>query len=281
MLHPDFEELVKFASATGMRTAVTTNGTLLDRLDDEVIEAFDEITVSLWASSAATYARLHPNKTGRTFDRIVAAMRRLGVSSKGRGPELVIANVVGAMNHHEFEDMAELAIEVGAARLYFAVVDPVADCTDGLLLSTEVAADLRDRARSLFPRISGRVVVDNADGFLRRLHDNDSSGGRYDRHSVEEVPCLVGWGFARVMANGDVVPCCRAVHKPMGNLLEETFRSVWVSNRWKSFRQHADEPKSSSYFSDIGCDLSCDNLMHNREWQSQLDGESAQSEGES
>jgi MoaA/NifB/PqqE/SkfB family radical SAM enzyme len=270
-LHPDFADLVALAADAGMRVAVTTNGTTLDRLDPACLGRLAELTVSLWCATPATYSRLHPNKTGRTFERIVGELHRLGAMGRANGrPQLVIANVVGMMNHHELEAMVELAVAVGAARVYFAVVDPVPGCTDGLLLSDTVAADLLARARAAFDRWRGTIVVDNEAGFLRRLADNDPTAGRYDRAAVDEVPCLVGWGFLRILADGSVVPCCRAVATPMGHLERSSLAEIWSSPRYQEFRAHADVAKRDPYFAAIRCDLSCDNLMHNRAWAAAL-----------
>jgi MoaA/NifB/PqqE/SkfB family radical SAM enzyme len=183
----------------------------------------------------------------------------------------VIANVISMMNHHELEAMLELAADVGAQRVYFAVVDPVPGCTDGLLLTSETAADLLSRARAAFDRFRSRVCIDNEHGFLRRLEENDPEAGRYDRAAVNEVPCLVGWGFARIMADGQVVPCCRGVKKPMGDLNRNSFQEIWAAGAYREFRAHADDDKNGPYFAEIRCDLTCDNLMHNREWAGLLD----------
>lgn len=270
-LHPSFEELVDVSTNEGMRVAVTTNGTTLRRISKECFRRLDEITVSLWCASPETYARLHPNKTGRTFEKIVPELRKIGAMHAEHGrPELVVANVISMMNHHEFEMMLELAVEVGASRIYFAVVDPVPGCTDGLLLTDSTAIELLGRAREAFDRFRGRLLIDNEQGFLRRLEDNDPQAGRYDQMAVNEVPCLVGWGFARIMANGEVVPCCRAVKKPMGNLNADTFRKIWSSTPYEQFRAHADIDKGDPYFADIRCDLTCDNLMHNQEWAAEI-----------
>ncbi|MCP4549398.1 MAG: radical SAM protein [bacterium] len=274
MLHPDFEELVGLTAQAGIRCAVTTNGTYLRQLAPATLEAVEELTVSLWSATPQSYARLHPNKTQNTFKRIVAALdavREARLAGHQR-PEVVIANVISAVNHHELEAMLELACLLGAARVYFTLVDPVADRTDGLLLDAAAAAEVLSRARELFPRYRPRIALDNEQGFLRRLEENDPQHGNYDLRAVEEVPCLVGWHFVRVMADGAVVPCCRAVNLPMGNLHDAPFGEIWRASPYTEFRRHADDSRlTHPYFRGIGCIKSCDNLMHNREWQRILD----------
>jgi MoaA/NifB/PqqE/SkfB family radical SAM enzyme len=270
LLHPELADILQLTSDLGLSCHLTSNGTLLDRLEASALAAIDELTVSLWAATPETYSRLHPNKTGGTFTRITNTLRRLQAE---RQPELVIANVIGAMNHHELEAMLALAVELGAMRVYFAVVDPVPGCTEGLLLDNHTAAELEQRARELFEAYRGRITIDNESGFLRRLHENDPVAGSYDRNAVNEVPCLVGWFFARVMANGEVVPCCRAVMRPMGSLYQSRFAQIWTSAAWAELRRHADEPKSSPYYQGIGCLKTCDNLMHNLQWQREVSGD--------
>ena len=275
LMHPEFEDLVRSAAGHGLLCNVTSNGILLRRVSDSALEAVSELTVSLWAATSQTYSRLHPNKTGRDLrqDRCCSGANEAGAEPKERNGRIWCWPMSSAqMNHHELEGMLELACRIGATRVYFTVVDPIPGCTDGLLLNAAEADDLHERAsRPSTPR--GRIAIDNEEGFLRRLRENDPARGYYDRVAVDEVPCLVGWFFARVMANGEVVPCCRAVMRPMGNLHTASFAQIWRSAPYAEFRRHADESKAHGpYFKDIGCVTSCDNLMHNIEWHRLVEG---------
>ena len=93
----------------------------------------DELAVSIWAASPDTYARTHPNKTGRTYEKIERNLGILAARKKLR-PKVTLANVIMAMNYAEVEQMYDLALRVRADSIYYAVLDPIEGYTDGLLL---------------------------------------------------------------------------------------------------------------------------------------------------
>ena len=52
---------------------------------------------------------------------------------------------------------------------------------------------------------------------------------------TQPVPCRAGWLSAVVYANGDVGFC--ELHKPLGNLRQNTFREIWFSEEAKELRR--------------------------------------------
>ena len=74
----------------------------------------------------------------------------------------------------------------------------------------------------------------------------------------------MGWIFARILANGDVAPCCRGSDLPLGNINTDGFKKVWLGEKYAEFREKAKTlSKKDPYFEPIGCQKTCDNLMHN------------------
>lgn len=81
---------------------------------------------------------------------------------------------------------------------------------------------------------------------------------------VDRIPCYAGHIYSRVLVNGDVIPCCKAEKKPMGNVYTDSFKDIWYSSAYKRFRKHAlTDPKSIPYFKPIDCYASCDNYGMN------------------
>ena len=271
LIHPQLDEILKACKQRDLITCVTTNGV---KLTEERAELFaslplDEVAVSIWAATGDTYARTHPNKTSRTFDKIERNLTLLCKKKKLR-PAVTIANVIFAMNHGEVEQMYDFALRVGADQLYYAVLDPIEDRTDGLLLTPDhvmaVNAQLdriQRRNDELPPR--QRLELENWDGFRRRITSaKEQQKGEYDASIIDSLPCYVGWIFCRILANGDVVPCCRGSDMPMGNINTDGFRTVWHSEKYTEFRVKAKNlSKKDPYFAPIGCHKTCDNLMHN------------------
>jgi len=110
-----------------------------------------------------------------------------------------------------------------------------------------------------------KIRVDNINRFINKIMSKESSKGKYDM-GVLNKPCYIGYIFARILANGNIVPCCRAVMYSMGNINKKSFKDIWFSEEYDKFRERAlYESKLSPYFKRIGCFMTCDNQVHNKE----------------
>ena len=273
-MHPQMMSLAKHVKSLNMNCAITTNFTLLNESDiDAIIDLnIDELAVSLWAGDTVTYARVHPNKTEKTFDRIARLLHKLGTEKKVN-PRLTIANVLFNMNFQNADGMLDFAEDVKADAVYFTLVDPIPGYTDGLLLSREQSRDLLNMMGEIEKRVAGmkaadRIELENFQQFKRRLSNPKAPQGHYDTNIIDTLPCYVGWMFCRLMPDGKVSPCCRGVNKPMGNLFKNSFEEIWNSPTYSEFRHNAKYlKKSHPYFHPIGCYATCDNLMHNIDMQ--------------
>lgn len=271
LMHAGLDEILRACKQRQLVTCITTNGSLLN---EERVELYtqlpvDEIAVSLWAASPQTYSRTHPNKTSRTFDRIERNLAALGRKKKLR-PHITLSSVLMAMNFREAERMYDFARHVSAEAVYYAVLDPVGDRTEGLMLRPEHVDELNvllDRVERRNASLPSRqqLVLENWAGFRRRVSSiKQQQRGEYDASVIDEIPCYVGWIFCRIVANGDVAPCCRGVNMPLGNINTDGFMKVWHSERYAEFRENAlTLSKRDPYFAPIGCHMTCDNLMHN------------------
>ena len=100
--------------------------------------------------------------------------------------------------------------------------------------------------------------------FMRRLKASKKEIQQYERHIIDRLPCTVGWTYARINVDGDVIPCCKAGKFPMGNIFIKPFSKIWEVAPYGEFRQKALElPKSHPYFEKIDCYKSCDNVGMN------------------
>jgi len=272
LMHPHAINVMEKAKSLGMAVGLTTNFTLFDeatirRLVDIGI---DEIAVSLWAADPQTYARSHPNKSEAAFYHIEKNLRLL-CNLKAPSTKVVLANVMFSMTFDQAPRMVRFAEEVGADAVYFALVDSVHIRTDGLLLTPPMLARLQNDLLEISSQ-KNDIEIQNLDGLLVRLTAKGASKGDYDEEEVEKFPCVAGWIFARIMADGTVAPCCRGVSKPMGNLANGGFAKVWHSSSYAEFRKHSGVSKRHKYFSPIGCRRTCDNLIHNKEALARLRG---------
>ncbi len=269
LLYRALPQVLSRCRELGLITCITTNGTLLDEHWIELLTRLpvDELAVSLWAATPESYSRVHPNKTGQTFTRMIRALAQLCARREQR-PRITLTQVLLAINYTEATAMVDQALELGVDALYFTLLDPVEDRTAGLLLSPAQAQELRGALEQIDQRRSaggeGALELENWAGFKRRVDSiQGQSRGDYDREIIDEAPCTVGWIFSRILADGDVVPCCRGSRMPLGNINRESFRAVWAGEDYRAFRDKARRlPKSDPFFHPIGCQQTCDNLMH-------------------
>jgi len=106
--------------------------------------------------------------------------------------------------------------------------------------------------------------------FLRRI-SNESPKESYDNDIIDSMPCYIGWIYARISTNGDVIPCCKAHLFPLGNLYKNSFNGIWFSEKYNEFRKKAKNiKKSDPYFKKIGCYKGCDNLGMNLEFHRKI-----------
>lgn len=270
-LYRGIERAIQLVKQKGIWLAITTNGILLHKNHEILVQnQVDEIAVSLWAASDKTYRILHPKAKEGDFYQILESIRKLKRDSPHT--EVHLLNVISKENVHEISKMGDLGRNLGAKAVYFTLVDPMDD-TRQMMLNEEQRKEAREeirRIRSRFYNQNSEVHWDNLGGFEARLEDVQDSS-EYDRKAIDELPCYMGWHFARITANGQVSPCCRGVDYPMGYLAEDSFKKIWSSSNYHTFRCHSLlDKKDIPYFDKMNCYQMCDNLMHNRQIEERL-----------
>lgn len=289
-LHPQIMEVVQQIKDRGMTCHINTNFTRVtkDTAQALIDMGIDHLIVSLWAASAQTYARLHPNKSAATFHQIKDVLGYL-IDAKTSRPYVKIYNVIFNQNYHEFDEMIDLALELGADTAEFTVVDTIPGKTDRLLLSTEERNFVLNRIGALKQRIAydyephdGNYIFRFAEKktlslfkfeyFIRRLLNADYKIGEYDSDIVRQIPCYIGWNSTRILANGNVNVCLKAHKIPVGNINYQRFRQIWNGPKQREFRRKALRvAKNDPLFSQIGnhpqarigCFKGCDDITRN------------------
>lgn len=121
LAHPGTKEVIQRLGAGGIKIGLVTNGTLLDRYADELSEYASWVRVSVDAATTETFARVRPDKRGKSkFDKVISNMRSFALTKKGAlGYSFLVitrfdeAGVLIESNHHEIFAAAQLAKEIG------------------------------------------------------------------------------------------------------------------------------------------------------------------------
>ena len=288
-MHPDILKIVEYIKKIdrNIEIDINTNFSLVnEKTVDRMLElGVDSLTMSIWAGSSSAYTAVHPNQKPQTFEKIKQVMRYMAGKKKELGsarPRMVIHNVILNRNCQDVDTMLQFALDVGADDIQFVPIDTVKGRTEQLLPSPEQIRELLVRLAAIrkdynpenfvYTSADNRsLVLSDFDVFIRRIRNLDTSSGVYDGDVVEEVPCYVGWLFARIMTTGNVVPCCKGHRMHMGNIHKNRFKEIWFSSTYNEFRNNGlTLAKSHPYFSRIGNDASpktgcynCDNLWQN------------------
>jgi len=283
LLHKGIFKLIQAVKARGIYCAVTTGFNMASRKIAAKLTdcGLDELAISLWASNPNEYVRTHPNQSEQTYNRITKTLCKLKymkqirrITSVSRWlkpatPRVNILNVICNLNYKSIEAMYDYALSVGADSIYYTLVDAIEGSTDSLLLSDKQRHEVYAKCLVIEKRnnmlsLHRRLYLDNFEGFKKRLVQNEADKGYYDWRSVYDTPCYIGWIFCRIMADGNVAPCCRGVHATMGNIQKSSFQKIWFSEKYNNFRKTAlSSQNPNPFFDKIGCYKTCDNLMHN------------------
>jgi MoaA/NifB/PqqE/SkfB family radical SAM enzyme len=272
LAHPKAWEAIEGCLHRGMTASLHTNFSLVDDVGRLLDLGVHHVTVSLWAGSKDAYAATHPGTDPDTFDVICTNLKELNRRKIDR-PIAKLYHVLTAANAHDVAAMLSLAEDLGCDAVEVAVADIVPGATDPLALTPEQASAALDAVGPWSERaVWRRPHLLGLDAILARLAAI-AEGRPADADLVHTLPCFAGWTYARVMADGRVIPCLKAHRVPSGNVHDTSFAEIWHGAKQRAFRRTTRAvSKEGPYFAQIGntpdapcgCELGCDNLEENR-----------------
>ncbi len=290
-MHPHFEEIMEEVCKKQMECNIITNFNRINRkLIDKIISLeINEFFISLWASDKKKYKETHPNQKEESFEQLVESIRYFVSEKKrrGKGPRIILLNTISKANYEDVLAIAKLASRLEVGRIEFVMMDLIEGATDHLKLNNEEIAEVERQIREIEKNSRNRYLfrVDSKNRFVKKAGKTELWGfGRFkertlnyfnekgfDKNLVDVIPCYTGWIYTRIMANGDVIPCCKAARHPLGNINEKRFRDIWKGEKYHDFRLKAkNEKKSHPYFRKINCYKGCDNFIENERWHERI-----------
>jgi len=277
-MHPHIMEIIEHIKAKGLRVYINTNFTLVSEdMAKRLVELrVDNLIVSVWAGTGRTYVEAHPNKSKEMFLQIKKTLKFLN-SLKKNAPKVNMYNVISNMNYFELPQMVDFALETGCDSLEFTVIDTIPDATDALMLDDSQRKSVINDCLLIKERlkkegVKPKISILQFEHFMRRVSNSDANIAQYDKNLLEEMPCYIGWLFARILADGNVNFCLKAHRIPVGNIYANDFIRIWNSNKQQEFRKRAlSVPKEDEFFSfigndpnvKVGCYKGCDDLARN------------------
>jgi len=211
-LHPQFTELVKYASKQGVYTATSTNAHYLtDANAKKTVESgLDRLIISIDGSSQEVYEQY---RKGGKLEKVLEGARNMVKwkrELKSKTPHIIFQFLVVKPNQHQIDEVKKLADEIG--------IDEV-----GL------------KTAQIYDYENGNELIPTIDKYSRYELKSD---GKYAIKNELSNHCWKLWHSCVITWDGSVVPCCfdKDAWYKMGNLQQESFKSLWNNEAYKNFR---------------------------------------------
>ncbi|ACB84711.1 putative heme d1 biosynthesis radical SAM protein NirJ2 [Natranaerobius thermophilus] len=216
----DIYKLVSYAKKIGLRPVLGTSGTTITR---KVARKLKEAgAVRLGISLDSVHPEVHDDfrQTPGSFDDALTGIK----NCLAEGLDFQIHTTIVEQNYHEFEELTEFAVELGAKAHHIFFLVPTGRAKD-----IETEGVRQKRYEQLLHRIidkQSEVDIELkptcAPQFMRIAHMKGIDM-RFTRG------CLAGTSYCCITPNGDVNPCPYLPHK-VGNVLETPFDEIWKNS---------------------------------------------------
>ena len=238
----DIYELGRYGARLGLRMALATNGTLIDReVAQKIADAgFQRVAISLDGADPSTHDRFRgvPGAHGRALDAL-RLLREAGVSTQ-------INSSIARHNVDELPQLVDLALSIGADALHIFMLVPVGCgltiAQNQMLSAAEyeqvlhwfydmshtVPIDLKATCAPHYFRVRAqRIVAERKEGNRTTTFRTTAAG-----HPMQAMTrgCLAGTGVCFVSHHGDVYPC-GYLPVTAGNVRETGFDDIWQGAR--------------------------------------------------
>ncbi|OYT70152.1 MAG: radical SAM protein [Chloracidobacterium sp. CP2_5A] len=224
-VNPFIYDIIAECKRQGWHVTVLTNALLADP-DRVAALGVDAMLVSVNGASPASYAAFHPNLRASDFERLKALLARwraLGVPVKH-------VQVINRDTAPELVEMVEFAARYGARQVTFKLAS-LGGGTEACAITEAQRVELRERLAPEAAKAATRLgVATNLDVFGRQLAADGLA-----TTPIEEVGCFMGWHYARITVEGELLYCCAATLR-VGHLDWGPFSAQWRGAPWEAMR---------------------------------------------
>ncbi len=211
-LHPQFLDLVKYASQKGIYTATSTNAHFLtdDVAKKTVQSGLDRLIISIDGTTQETYESY---RVGGKLEKVLTGTKNMvkwKKNLKSHTPHLIFQFLVVKPNEHQIQEVRALAKALG--------VDEV-----GL------------KTAQIYDYKHGSPLIPTIDRYARYKQKKD---GTYEVKNKLLNHCWKMWHSSVITWDGKVVPCCfdKDAHHEMGSIQAQSFKELWHSKPYHEFR---------------------------------------------
>jgi radical SAM protein with 4Fe4S-binding SPASM domain len=211
-LHPEFLDMVNYASKKKIYTSTSTNAHFLssEAARKTVESGLDRLIISIDGTTQDTYQSY---RIGGILNKVIEGTRNVIEWKKklrSRTPHVIFQFLVVRPNEHEIPEVYRLASRLGVNRV---------------VLKTAQIYDFEN----------GSALMPLQEKYSRYKRNGN---GKYYLENRLENHCWKMWHSCVVTWDGKVVPCCfdKDARFVMGDLSKEPFESIWFGEKYDQFR---------------------------------------------
>jgi MoaA/NifB/PqqE/SkfB family radical SAM enzyme len=251
-LYPNIFDVVDYAARRGMNSNVSTNGLLLEKYVDDILDSgLHRLSISLDGP-----APVHDKMRGleRTYERVTRGLSLLNEKKASLGsltPHIYISTFISDANHaHLVEFMENLPVD-GIDRINMKLM--VFSTREMVEKHNRLFGDRYPTTEACIPRdftpenVDIKVLRDQAleinsrFGSVCTLHFEPDSEKleRYFFRPLEfmdSTRCVLPWFVTQITNDGDILVLTRCYNLSLGNVMDTPFAEVWNGAKMRRFR---------------------------------------------
>ncbi len=212
-LHPEFSEMIKYASEKKIYTATSTNAHFLnDETAKKIVESgLDRLIISIDGTTQETYEQY---RIGGSLEKVLAGAKNMVAwkrTLKSKTPHLIFQFLVVRHNENQIEELHQLAKEIGVDEIAF-------------------------KTAQVYDYEHGNELIPLNEKYSRYKKKAD---GTWSIKNKLLNHCWKMWHSCVITWDGKIVPCCfdKDASHVMGSLQQKSFSEIWNSESYQHFRQ--------------------------------------------
>lgn len=211
-LHPQFLDLVSYASRKRIYTSTSTNAHYLNDKNAEasVRSGLDRLIISIDGTTQETYESY---RIGGSLEKVIEGTKnivRWKRELKSTTPHVIFQFLVVKPNEHQIDEVKKLGKELGVDEVAF-------------------------KTAQIYDYQKGSDLIPNNERYSRYKKSND---GTYQIKNELLNHCWKMWHSCVITWDGKVVPCCfdKDAHYVLGDLNHQSFEEIWRGQKYNDFR---------------------------------------------
>lgn len=219
-LNPSIYKMIRYAKAKDIKIVSSSNGHVFANrhLAKKVVQSgLDTLIFAVDGITQQTYERY---RRKGNLETVMAGIKNVIEMKKHLNLKSPLVNfrfIVSKHNEHEIPQLKSFAEKLGVDLLTIRTLYPF------------------DDGDSCATKTDGRVFVPTNPKYQRFSYDPNTNS----RIRRKWNPCKTLWNNPTIHWNGNISPCTFDPHDQhvLGNLTNDTFKSIWFGNAYRKFRQ--------------------------------------------